>query len=151
MRRGGDRTLSRVSTISALSVFEPLDYLALIEQKINALDERMPCWPGWRLPEEFMTLRRLLEARMGKQGKREFVQVLRLMEIFLRRRGRCCGARRHRAWSNRIRCREAFVAVPYRTATAAPLDLTVYPYLPKAHVAIRLAKTYLGLLTGAAS
>jgi hypothetical protein len=32
------------------------------------------------LPEEFMTLRRLLEARMGKQGKREFVQVLRLME-----------------------------------------------------------------------
>jgi hypothetical protein len=32
--------------------------------------------------EEFMTLRRLLEARMGKQGKREFVQVLRLMEAF---------------------------------------------------------------------
>jgi hypothetical protein len=30
------------------------------------------------LPEEFMTL----EARMGKQGKREFVQVLRLMEVF---------------------------------------------------------------------
>ena len=29
-----------------------------------------------------MTLRRLLEARMGKQGKREFVQVLRLMEAF---------------------------------------------------------------------
>ena len=29
-----------------------------------------------------MTLRRLLEARMGKQGKREFVQVLRLMKIF---------------------------------------------------------------------
>jgi hypothetical protein len=28
----------------------------------------------------FATLRRLLEARMGKQGKREFVQVLRLME-----------------------------------------------------------------------
>jgi hypothetical protein len=34
------------------------------------------------LPEEFATLRRLLEARMGKQGKREFVQVLRLMEVF---------------------------------------------------------------------
>ena len=29
-----------------------------------------------------MTLRRLLEARMSKQGKREFVQVLRLMEVF---------------------------------------------------------------------
>jgi hypothetical protein len=29
-----------------------------------------------------MMLGRLLEARMGKQGKREFVQVLRLMEAF---------------------------------------------------------------------
>ena len=59
-------------------IFDPLHYLALIEQKINALDQAAPL-AGWRLPEEFMTLRRLLEARMGKQGKREFVQVLRLM------------------------------------------------------------------------
>jgi hypothetical protein len=27
-------------------------------------------------------LRRLIEARMGKRGKREFVQVLRLLEVF---------------------------------------------------------------------
>src|ERR1017187_1380029 len=33
----------------------------------------------------------------------------------------CCrGSRRHRTWSNRIRCREAPGAVPHRTATAAP-------------------------------
>jgi len=62
-------------------VFDPLHYLALIERKINALDQAAPL-VGWRLPEEFATLRRLLEARMGKQGKREFVQVLRLMEAF---------------------------------------------------------------------
>jgi hypothetical protein len=31
------------------------------------------------------------------------------------------------------------------------LDMTVYPYLPRAHVAMTSAKTYLGLLTGAAS
>jgi len=30
----------------------------------------------------FQTLRRLLEARMGHIGKREYVQVLRLMETF---------------------------------------------------------------------
>ena len=36
----------------------------------------------WELPEEFGILRRLLESRMGKRGKREFVQVLRLMENF---------------------------------------------------------------------
>src|ERR1700747_1499108 len=62
-------------------VFDPLHYLALIEQKINALDQAAPL-AGWKLPEEFATLRRLLEARMGKQGKREFVHVLRLMEVF---------------------------------------------------------------------
>jgi hypothetical protein len=42
-------------------IFDPLHYLALIEQKINALDQTAPL-AAWRLPEEFMTLRRLLEA-----------------------------------------------------------------------------------------
>jgi len=35
---------------------------------------------GWNLPEVFQHLRHLLEARMGNRGKREFIQVLRLME-----------------------------------------------------------------------
>jgi hypothetical protein len=51
-------------------VFNPLHYLALIEQKTNALDQAAPL-ANWKLPEEFATLRRLLEARMGKSGKRE--------------------------------------------------------------------------------
>lgn len=59
-------------------VFEPLHYLALLEQKTGALDQAAPL-VGWNLPEEFATFRRLLEARMGKRGKREFVQVLRLL------------------------------------------------------------------------
>ena len=37
---------------------------------------------GWLLPPVFGDLRRLLEARMGKAGKREYVQVLRLIESF---------------------------------------------------------------------
>ena len=36
----------------------------------------------WHLPEEFDTLRRLMEARMLKIGRREYVQVLRLLEDF---------------------------------------------------------------------
>src|SRR5208282_5981827 len=32
-------------------IFEPLHYLALIEQKINALDQAAPL-AGWQLPEE---------------------------------------------------------------------------------------------------
>ena len=62
-------------------VFNPLHYLALLERKIGALDQAAPL-VGWALPEEFATLRRLLEARMGKPGKREFVQALRLLEVF---------------------------------------------------------------------
>ena len=58
-----------------------LHYLPLIEQKIGALDQAAPL-AGWDLPEAFITLRRLLEARMGKAGKREYVQVLRLLETF---------------------------------------------------------------------
>ena len=82
MRCGSNRTPSR--STSGKTSYSSRDYLALIEQKINALDQAAPL-AGWRLPEEFMTLRRLLEARMGKQGKREFVQVLRPM----RSRPRC--------------------------------------------------------------
>ena len=130
-------------------VFEPLHYLALIEQKINALDQAAPL-AGWQLPEEFMTLRRLLEARMGKQGKREFVQVLRLMEVFSAdevaaavRNAIARGAISFDAVKHLVLCH--IERRPLR------LDMTVYPYLPRAHVAMTSAKTYLGLLTGATS
>ncbi len=62
-------------------IFDTLHYLALLEQKPNALDQGAPL-PDWQLPEEFRQLRRLLEARLSKRGKREFVQVLRLLETF---------------------------------------------------------------------
>ena len=62
-------------------VFDPVHYLPLLERKVGALDQAAPL-AGWELPEEFGVLRRLLESRMGSRGKREFVQVLRLMENF---------------------------------------------------------------------
>src|SRR5690606_10280156 len=62
-------------------IFDPLHYLPLIEQKINALDQAAPL-QGWELPEVFTTLRRLMEARMGKQDRKSVVQVLRLLESF---------------------------------------------------------------------
>jgi hypothetical protein len=36
---------------------------------------------NWALPEGFQRIRQLLEARMGNRGKREFIQILRLMEV----------------------------------------------------------------------
>ena len=62
-------------------IFDPIHYLPLLERKVGALDQAAPL-AGWELPEEYSVLRRLLESRMGRRGKREFVQVLRLMEHF---------------------------------------------------------------------
>ena len=130
-------------------VFDPLHYLALIERKINALDQAAPL-AGWQLPEEFATLRRLLEARMGKPGKREFVQVLRLMETFAAedvsaavRDAIMRGAVGVDAIKHLLLCR--IERRPPR------LDLGAYPYLPKATVATTSAHAYMDLLDGAAA
>jgi len=64
-------------------IFDPLHYLPLIEEKINSLDQAAPLL-GWQLPDEFATLRRLMEGRMydqnpGRQANlpaRKFTQVL---------------------------------------------------------------------------
>jgi hypothetical protein len=130
-------------------VFDPLHYLALLERKTAALDQAAPL-AGWELPEEFATLRRLLEARMGKRGKREFVQVLRLMEVFAIEEV-AAGVR-----DAIDRGVIGFDAVKHlvlcRIERRPPrLDLTVYPYLPRANVATTLAQTYMGLLSGVAS
>ena len=130
-------------------VFDPLHYLALLERKIGALDQAAPL-VGWELPEEFATLRRLLEARMGKRGKREFVQVLRLLEVF-RTEDVLAGVRD--ALGRGV---IGFDAVKHlvlcRIERRPPrLDLTVYPYLPRAHVTTTSAKAYMDLLTGIAS
>ena len=63
------------------TVFDPLHYLPLIERKPGALDQAAPL-AGWELPDAFATFRRLMEARSGRAGRREYVQVLRLLETF---------------------------------------------------------------------
>ena len=130
-------------------VFEPLHYLALLEQKTGALDQAAPL-VGWDLPEEFARFRRLLEARMGKRGKREFVQVLRLLETFRRddvvagiKEAMARGAIGFDAVKHLVLCR--IERRPPR------LDLTIYPYLPQVTVATTSARTYMDLLTGVAS
>jgi len=128
-------------------VFEPRHYLALLERKIGALDQAAPL-AGWNLPEAFTALRRVLEARMGKQGKREFVQVLRLLEVFevedvaagvadaIQR-----GVIGFDAVKHLVLCR--IERRPPR------LDMTVYPYLPRASVAVTSARSYMALLSEA--
>ncbi len=127
-------------------VFDPIHYLALLEQKIGALDQAAPL-VGWDLPEAFATLLRLLEARMGKPGKREYVQVLRLLETFDLEELHAAvkdalrlGAIGYDAVKHLVLCR-----VERRPPR---LDLDVYPYLPRARVATTAAASYMSLLAG---
>jgi hypothetical protein len=130
-------------------VCDPLHYLALIEQKPGALDQARPL-QGWVLPEQFLQLRRLLEARMGNRGKREFIQVLRLMEVFDKdlvadavKNAIKLGAPGFDAVKQLILCR-----IERRPAH---LDLDSYPHLPKPSVGKTRAADYSALLEGAAA
>ena len=60
------------------AAYEPRHYLELLERKPGALDHARP-FDGWQLPACFGRLRRRLEADYGKDGKRDFIQVLMLL------------------------------------------------------------------------
>lgn len=130
-------------------VFDPLHYLALLEEKIGALDQAAPL-VGWDLPAEFATLRRLLEARMGKPGKLEFVQVLRLLEVFSLedvlaaiKEAIARGVIGFDAVKHLVLCR--IERRPPR------LNLKIYPYLPQATVSTTSARSYMSLMARAGS
>jgi transposase len=126
-------------------IFDPRHYLALLEQKTRALDQAAPL-AGWDLPECFARLRRLLEARLSKGGKREYVQVLRLLETFSIQEV-------ERAILDALRLGAiSFDAVKHlllcRIERRPPrLDLENYPHLPLAEVQITQAADYMTLLS----
>ncbi len=87
---------------------------------------------------------------MGKAGKREYVQVLRLLETFhlaeveaAVRDALQLGAIGFDAVKHLVLCR--IERRPPR------LNLDVYPYLPKARVATTAARSYMSLLGGGGS
>jgi hypothetical protein len=121
-------------------VYEPLHYLALLEQKPGALDQAAPL-QGWDLPDQFAHLRRLLEARMGNRGKREFIQVLRLMEIF--DMDVVADAINHAIGLSALSFDAVKQLVLCRVEQRPPrLDLSAYPHLPKANVETTRAADY---------
>jgi hypothetical protein len=130
-------------------VYDPLHYLALLETKPGALDQAAAL-QGWDLPPAFQHLRHLLEARMGNRGKREFIQVLRLLEIAAKE---VVAA----AVSDAIRLgavgfdavRQIVLARIERRP--ARLDLTAYPYLPVTDVRMTRAADYTALLQARAA
>jgi hypothetical protein len=112
------------------------------------LDQAAPL-VGWELPEEFGKLRRLLEARLEKRGRREYVQVLRLLETFSLEEV-------HAAVRAALRLGAiSFDGVKHLLLCAIErrppkLDLENYPHLPVAPVTVTKAADYQVLLQEAA-
>jgi len=91
-----------------------------------------------------------MEARMLKAGRREFVQVLRLLETFT------LDDVHHGIRSALDRGTIGFDAVKHlvlcRIERLPPrLDMTVYPYLPKARVHATSPQSYMSLLAAGRS
>jgi hypothetical protein len=130
-------------------VLDPLHYLALIEEKPGALDQAAAL-QGWELPPAFAEMRRLLEARMGPRGKREYVQVLRLMEIAPMPAVSAAVAEAIRRGVIGFDAVKQLVVA--RIEGRPPrLDPKAYPYLPSATVRATSAADYAALLSGGAA
>ena len=127
-------------------IYDPIHYLPLLEKKPGALDQAAPL-QSWELPGEFGTMRRLLESRMGRRGKREFVQAPRLLETFSQQEV-------HAAVKDALRLGAiSFDAVKHlalcRLEGRPPrLDLELYPYLPRVKVSATCTGDYMTLLSG---
>lgn len=125
-------------------IYDPLHYLALLERKPRALDQAAPLL-NWDLPEEFEELRRLLEVRMDKRGRKEYIQVLRLLETFDQQE--VTAAIEDALRLNAISYDAVKHLVLARIERRAPrLDLSAYPFVPQPSVGMTDVRNYLSLL-----
>ena len=143
------QVLERIPDCKINRVDDPLHYLSLLEKKPGALDQAAPL-RGWKLDPAFDALRRLLEARFGPRGKRDYIQTLRLLEDFPERQ---VTAAVRDAVARRL---VGFDAVKHLLLARiekrpARLDLTRYPHLPQPFVAATRAGDYASLLAGGAA
>ena len=108
-------------------VFDPAALSGADRDKSRTRSTRRRRCRAGTLPEAFQHLRHLLEARMGNRGKREFIQVLRLMEAFPKRSSpprrptRSGSARSASTRSSRSRCRQSRAPTgPARSVRLSP-------------------------------
>ena len=130
-------------------VYNPLHYLALLEHKSKALDQAAPL-DNWQLAQCIHRLRRLMEARMGNGGRREFIQVLRLMENFHQHQVEQAVAQALRLGAISFDAVKMLLLARLENRPAR-LDLTFYPHLPAATVGATEPRAYLGLIASSRS
>ena len=130
-------------------IADPLHYLALIEMKPNALDQAAAL-QNWDLPEVFQHLRHLLEARMGNKGKREFIQVLRLLEAIPKEVVTYAVTEAIHLGAIGFDAVK-LIALARIERRPVRLDLASYPHLPRLVVQTTRAADYAALVPGMAA
>jgi hypothetical protein len=126
-------------------IANPLHYLALLKKKPRALDQAA-LLDKWLLGEAVHRLRRLMEARSGKEGRKEFIHVLRLYELFDQSLVEWAIAQALDMGA--ISFDAVRMIVLGRLERKPPkLDLSLYPYLPRATVGSTDTRSYMHLLS----
>lgn len=129
-------------------IYNPLHFLRLLESKPRALDQAAAL-KNWLLPDEFERLRSLLEARLGNAGRREYIQVLRLMEDFGEEEVAVAVEESLKLCTISYDAVKHLVLAKHEHRRPPTLDLEAYPHLPKAMVSMTNTRHYLALLGGA--
>ena len=126
-------------------IADPLHYLALIERKPRSLDQAAPL-DGWVWSKDMLRLRRLMEARGGKEGKREFIGVLRLCEAHRQADVEWAVTRALDMGAISFDAVKMIVLAKLERRPVR-LDMSLYPYLPRATVAATDPASYMQLLS----
>jgi hypothetical protein len=99
----------------------------------------------WQLADCIHHLKRVLELRMGNAGRREFIQVLRLMESFHQHQVEEAVAHALKLGAISFDAIKMLLLAKLENRPAR-LDLTFYPYLPTATVGTTDPRAYLELI-----
>lgn len=126
-------------------IADPLHYLALIERKPRSLDQAAPL-DGWVWSEDMLWLRRLMEARGGKAGKREFIAVLRLCESHAQADVEWAVSRALDLGAISFDAVKMIVLAKLERRPVR-LDMSLYPYLPRATVRATKPGDYMQLVS----
>lgn len=126
-------------------IYNPLHFLKLLESKPRALDQAAAL-KDWQLPDEFERLRQRLEARLGNAGRREYIQVLRLLEDFGEEEVAVAVAESLRLCTISYDAVKHLVLATHERCKPPALDMEAYPHLPKAAVHMTNTSHYLSLL-----
>lgn len=126
-------------------IYNPLHFLKLLESKPNALGQAAAL-KDWALPDEFESLRCRLEARLGNAGRREYIQVLRLMEDFGEEEVAVAVEESLRLCTISYDAVKHLVLAKHERRRPPILDMEAYPHLPKAAVSMTNTSHYLALL-----